>query len=101
MDIHCVTLMTPVMTSCTTSLFILCFLQDLRLVTDQQLGILAEKISSKSMKRIAIVHMGFQSEEVDNLTEATRDNKWDLMFNLLRTWRNKHATNAKEVKFCY
>ena len=67
-------------------------------MNDKDLGRLAEVIPPKNIRRIAIVYMGIQSEEVDGLHKAARGNVWEFIFNVLYRWRKRKMEHAREVK---
>ena len=69
-------------------------------LTDAELAQLAPKISSVTMRNIALQRLGFTEPEVETLSDECRENKQSFVCKILIMWRNKNHTDSRRVMFC-
>ena len=67
-------------------------------ISEDELGEIACDISSKSMQQIAIIYLNVESDKLDSISAAVREDQWKFNFTVLKLWKNKMLENAtKEV----
>ena len=64
---------------------------------DAELARLAPKISSMTMRNIAVQGFGFTGDEVETMIDQYHENKEAFVFEVLRKWRNKTFSQSREV----
>ena len=68
-------------------------------LTDAELARLAPKISSMTMRNIAVQQLEFSEEEVETLIDECRDDKQSFVRKVLTRWRNRNFAESTEAKF--
>ena len=58
---------------------------------------MAGYVAARDMERIALEHFVIEAHTIKNLSDAHRENRDRISFDLLCIWRNKTADNTKEV----
>ena len=66
-------------------------------LTDADLALLAPKISSVTMRNIAVQRLGISDAEVETLSDECRKNKESFVYQVLIRWRNGNISFAREV----
>ena len=68
-------------------------------LTDAELARLAPKISSMTMRNIAVDRLEFSEEEVETLIDECRDDKQSFVRKVLTRWRNRNFAESRQVNF--
>ena len=63
-------------------------------IFEDELGEIACEISSKSMQQIAIIYLNVESDKLDSISAAVREDQWKFNFTVLKLWKNKMLENA-------
>ena len=66
-------------------------------LTDPELARLAPKISSVTMRNIAVKKLEFTEAQVETLNDECREYKEGFVSKVLIKWRNKNPTNSRTV----
>ena len=64
------------------------------LVTDKEMGLLAQCVSSDKMYQIGVTCLGLDMDEVEREGAGLRENQWKFNFNVLRFWQRKAKEKA-------
>ena len=66
---------------------------------DGQIARIAGKISSKSLKMVAVTYrMGVEQTDLDNITTSALGDEQEVIRKLLGTWRNKTGSTVQVLK---
>ena len=68
-------------------------------ITDKELARIAQRMSCKKLKTVAVRYLGLTKDDLENMEEEYRRDKDELKRNILRDWRNRNpGQNARVVR---
>ena len=71
-------------------------------ISEDELGEIPSEIFSRNMQEIAISYLNIDSDKLDSISVAVREDQWKFNFTGLKLWKNKMLENAtKEVNFYF
>ena len=73
------------------------FYLQLEPLTDAELARIASKISSMTMRNLAVQRLGLSQDQVDTMVDECRENKQSLNRQILVKWRNMNAKDSRQV----
>ena len=71
-------------------------------ISEDELGEIASEISSRNMQQIAISYLNVDSDKLDSISVAVREDQWKFNFAVLKLWKNKmlgYATKEVNIDF--